>query len=436
MNEVVIHRESSSLPELISYFRPLRILILCLVFLNFGCTHLHNQQNADLAKEISTEFKTFQGSLANPYSLMLQNQQKVDAKASKLQAEIAKQKAFSFSAQVDTVTWEQIKIELETERKQLDERNKNLKEGVEALLKEKGEQEAKVKDYEDGLKKARALLEKAIKEQQKWEARQVLFRSTIKFLADTAAAKGKKLEPQTLEEAKKDILDQKITVEDLNVNGDIKPKDTTVGDVLSSDKTALMQLAFGELLQKYTIGNFDPVSAPGLSVIILSLGTDLAKVQLDRANLEANYLKARIDSLEALKEESDKIEKALNIIRDRIKENTFVSTDQVLKTINNLRKQDKGNAILDAFRVLAYYSVTQTLDESARLELQTRPARLEHEYSIRLSAINAREHEALISRGLEGLLVYHDNGITPEMIANLLRAAQSVALAVLAAGVW
>jgi hypothetical protein len=436
MSEVVLNRESSSLREFISYFWLLRILILCLFFLNFGCTHLHNQQNANLAKEISTEFKTFQGSSPNPYSLMLQNQQKVDAKASKLQAEIAKQKALSFSAQVSTVTWAQIESELETEKEQLVKRNETLKKDVEVLLKEKGEQEAKVEDYEDGLKKARALLEKAIKEQQKWEARQVLFRSTIKFLATTAAAKGKKLDPQTLEKAKKDILDQKITVADLNVKGEIGAKDVTVGDALSGDKTALMQLAFSELLRKYTIGNFDPVSAPGLTVVILSLGTDLAKVQLDRANLEVNYLKARIDSLEAQKEEPDKIDKALHIIRDRFKEKTFVSTDQVLKTINDLRKQNKRDAIQDTFRVLSYYSVAQTLDESARLELQTRPARLEHEYSIRLSAINAREHEALIGRGLEGLLVYHDNGITPEMIANLLRAAQGVALAVIGAGVW
>ena len=58
-----------------------------------------------------------------------------------------------------------------------------------------------------------------------------------------------------------------------------------------------------------------------------------------------------------------------------------------------------------------------------------------HHYAIEDSAISAKEHEALIQRGLETLAVYHTGGITQEEINTILQAAQAIALAVISAGV-
>jgi hypothetical protein len=55
-----------------------------------------------------------------------------------------------------------------------------------------------------------------------------------------------------------------------------------------------------------------------------------------------------------------------------------------------------------------------------------------HLLSIRMSALNTRDREMLVSRGLDGLAAYHAGGLKPEEIANFFRAAQSIATGVLA----
>lgn len=410
--------------------------LLGVVFMNSGCIYFHNHQNSTLANEIKTEFGSFRQSSANPYSIMLQNHQKVELKAAKLQADMARRTALSFSAQVDAITWKKIQTQLEEEKTKREKRNMKLKKVIEDPFEGKGDSEAEVKNAKEGLNKARDLLKKAFKEQQKWEARQVLFRSAIKFLAKTTA-KDKKLDIKTLNNLKKEVLDQEITIEDINAEGNLKAETSTVREVLKGDIKDFENINLDDLLNDYTYGIFNPESAPGLKVIILSLGMDLAKAQLDRAKLEVNYLKARFDDLLVARlEDSARIDAALTIIQKWTNNNNFVPTDKVRDTINKLRKQNNTEtAIRNAFEAIAYYSMTWTLDESARMELGTRLQVLKHEYEIRLSEINAREHEVLISRGLQGLAIYHEGGVTPAMIANFLRAAQGAALVVIGVGV-
>jgi hypothetical protein len=56
-------------------------------------------------------------------------------------------------------------------------------------------------------------------------------------------------------------------------------------------------------------------------------------------------------------------------------------------------------------------------------------------FAIRESALNTKERSVLISHGLQGLAAYHAGGIKPEDIANMMRAAQTAASAVIAARV-
>ncbi len=55
-----------------------------------------------------------------------------------------------------------------------------------------------------------------------------------------------------------------------------------------------------------------------------------------------------------------------------------------------------------------------------------------HLFSIRFSALNTKDREMLVSHGLDGLAAYYAGGLKPEEIANFFRAAQSIALGVLA----
>jgi len=407
-----------SLPRLLGAL----MLILAPIFLTCGCvTYLYNPEKAALANDTSEEFKKLQAASPQLYAAMLQNLQKVEAKASKRLAEITAENVASFADQVHTVTWEQMEEELKAAKAQQVQRQQAVKAAAEATLKQIGVEKPKVQDAEDGLKQVRKILKDTVDAENQWQARQVLFRESIQFMAQVAA-ENLKLERSTLESEKSKIL-AKTWIDIVVLNGDnLEKAQQTLEQVLKED------FAFKNL--------FDYRSAPGLTVTILSLAEDLAKVQCDRAELQVGYLGAKYKALKAqLKDIPLNIDTALTIITDRLNERSFLPTDTALTTINKLKSEPgKQNAIIDAGMALAFYGVVKTLDESALLQLQARPNILDHEYSIRLAAINGKEHEALISRGLQSLVVYHEGGVKPEMIANFIRAAQTVALSVISAG--
>lgn len=425
--------------NLIFSSRPFLALIFLFFFLplSSGCgLYFHNPEKATLAKNTFDEFKKVQTSSATIYVSMLQNLQKIEAEAAEVQAKTAQIKEETFTNQVNTITWKKILADLEVAKRTQEKWNKDIEGAVKKLLEKMGEANATVVDAKTGLEKADNLLKIAVKAENQWKARQALFQSSIIFLGNVAASEDKKMNVATLEKGKKEILDQEIEKKTMTKDGTLKTEPSTVGKVLSEDIAGTDQLPFGELLQQYTISNLNPNKAPGLTVGILSLAMDLAQAQGDKAKLRVNYLWGRITSMKAQVVKLDNIRIAIQIINDRINHGDFVRSDTVLVTVNKLKKlTGKEIAINDAFEALIYYALTKTLDESAMLELQTKPAVFDHQYSIQLSAINAREHEALISRGLQGLVIYHEDGITQELIANFLRAAQTAALAVITAGV-
>ncbi len=410
------------------------LAFLSLLFLFPGCTYLHNPQKATLAKETADEFKKVQDASPKLYTSMQQNLQKTELQASQVHAEVSKLRELNFANEVHHLTWKKIKTDLEAEKIQQDQRKEKIAADVKNLLEKMAVKGPKAADAKEWLEKAKKRLQQAIEAENKWQARQVLFRNSIQFMAKVAASKDKKSVQGLYEEGKKDILGQEITIKVMKDDGQITVEPSTVGKVLTKDLAAVENLNLGEVLRNYTFGNVDPQKAPGLTATILSLGMDLAKTQLNRAELEVNYLGTLIEYLKEELKNSGYVELALNLLTKHLsKENNFVLTDTVLTTLNKMRHQEQ--ATINALRVLSYYGVAVTLERSSREELQTKPAILDHEYSIKLSAINASEHEALISRGLQGLSTYYEGGVKPEMIANLLRAAQSVALAVIGAGV-
>ena len=90
----------------------------------------------------------------------------------------------------------------------------------------------------------------------------------------------------------------------------------------------------------------------------------------------------------------------------------------------------------DALQVVAVYVIDYTVVLD-RLQLtEERLARRAHSYSIQVSSINAKERETLIGLGIQSLGTYQQNGVTPDEIANLIRAAQTAALSFVAAGVF
>jgi hypothetical protein len=115
--------------------------------------------------------------------------------------------------------------------------------------------------------------------------------------------------------------------------------------------------------------------------------------------------------------------------------------ERVLVTIGKLAKEAKDEVgtkldatmklrnlldILGRYTTLAGYQKYLLLSDAIEAGVDT------HLFSIRRSAINTRDREMLVSYGLDGLAAYHAGGLRPEQVANFFRAAQSIALGVLA----
>jgi hypothetical protein len=412
------------------------LLVSLLALSPFGCIHLHNQAQADLAKETAGEFKKFQDSSGNFYVQMLGNLEKADQAMAARQAEVAREKEEAFCNRVSNLKWMEVEARISRALEEINAWKGSIDKAIADLLKERKEKESGVTSANRTMEDTYKLLQQGVMEKNKWEAKQIFFRSTIKFMANVALTKEGKVDIKGLELFKKDVLDQEITIEEVQTNGNIIHKKPSLGKFLGEDIKILTGPEFKELLKKYSINLADPLKAPGLTVTILSLGMDLAQAQFEKARLEVNYLKARIELLEIMKEIANssplKIKESLQIMKDR---KEFARSEKVIKTLNRLRHgKDKEKPIQDALKILAVYGVTQTMDKSLRRELETRPDMWKHKYSIQVSAINAKEHEALVSRGLQGLVIYHEGGLKQETIANLLRAAQAVALSIIGAG--
>lgn len=164
----------------------------------------------------------------------------------------------------------------------------------------------------------------------------------------------------------------------------------------------------------------------------LKPGAGTAPVRL-RPNLTART--AALESAVGMPAKIDNALSNLDRLRDRGKLGLGEST---LITFRRLGSEGPNaeDDLKKAARILATYGAVMTLDDAAYNEAIVKEASLEHEYLIKLSAANAAEHEALIERGLQGIETYHNGGLTSEDVANFIRAAQAIATAVIAGGVY
>lgn len=176
---------------------------------------------------------------------------------------------------------------------------------------------------------------------------------------------------------------------------------------------------------------------PGITLEILSLGVDLAETQLGRAKAIEERLQEEINVFSRREEE---INEALTWVGRAIIE---IGSEDFKSELNNtvlvsIQKSVKNKSTPDAeglILALQEYVLADDLYTLSDNMFEISKSALLHHYAIEDSAISAREHEALIQRGLETLAVYHTGGITQEEINSILQAAQAVALGVISAGV-
>lgn len=208
-------------------------------------------------------------------------------------------------------------------------------------------------------------------------------------------------------------------------------------------------------------------NAPGLQLSILDLGVQHQQIQVER-------LKLQLEQAATAQKIVDRMDKRLQFVwgsgevddNGRFKEglfhqlygnispcqpgpncpsNPFVTehnrSEQVLETIGKLATAAQGEVgkppkattqlrnlldVLGRYVALVGYQKYLLLADAVEAGVD---AQL---FAIRLSALNTKDREMLVGRGLDGLAAYYAGGLKPEEIANFFRAAQSIAVGVLA----
>ncbi len=123
---------------------------------------------------------------------------------------------------------------------------------------------------------------------------------------------------------------------------------------------------------------------------------------------------------------------------------TYPSDKTVYQTLQDLsnkprsagaiRMGDRTTMVSASGYLATYVNIKGFLgaaDEDAKNDL----IGLEHRRSIARSAVAARARERMIGKGLDGIVVFEQGGITPQQIANLLSALQVTGISLIAAGV-
>jgi len=207
--------------------------------------------------------------------------------------------------------------------------------------------------------------------------------------------------------------------------------------------------------------------APGLQLTILDLAVQRQQIKVERLQLE-------LDHIAAQQEIADRIAGRLALVwgngepdaRGEIRQGEFGKiyayleictpgtacahhfltaadnlAEQVMQTIGRLsttanaevgRPLDSTLALRNLLDILGRY-VSVIGYQRYLLGVDTIESVTDDQiFAIRQSALNAKERSVLISHGLEGLAAYYSGGIKPEEIANLMRAAQTAAQAVVA----
>lgn len=412
---------------------PIWLLMTCAVLVQAAaCTHLRSGQNSDLSKEIRDGFEEYRRPDRHPYALVAAKSGELGKKAYARETEMLLVRGGLFAGTVAGSRWTEIRAALEEDVARRVDGMRPVQEELSALSREFGEERNAVGNAEEGVAQARRVLDTALAEERRWDARQVLFRSAARYFAGASAEVKERLDLKRLRD---EIFGTKIAVESRGAEGAPRSGDLTVGDVLTGEREDVRKLPLETLLKRFTVSDVDPGSQPALVATMLSFSSDLADIRREKARSRTDYLKARIDLLAARAAPSRAGKQALETVSDLSRRGVVLPDETVLATLERLRNKEGSEDDLRAvLRAVAVYAVSRALDREEAPRLSIRRTELEREYALKQAALDAMEEEALISRGLQGLAIYHDGGITPEMIANFLRGAQAAALAAISVG--
>jgi hypothetical protein len=299
--------------------------------------------------------------------------------------------------------------------------------------------------------------------------------STLEALNAAALAEGRYAATQSLiREGLKAVLQESSSVDDLkkaldervNIRSFNQAADGTLTEVAGSKSvgellginTSIIDVANGKPSIENARKLFDAVKGtpkidliknldfehPGIATTILGLGYDVARAEEQRIEAEIASAKARFNLQK----------RYLNLLDDQISHlqlDPIVETgpDDVTRlggrldepvgvTLETYSQGPKSIARRQSLAIMmanlaTNYKYRVVVPSSART-YEDQLAKAESDRALATVAVNLHEREAVISRGLEGLVAFHRGGISSDDVANILRLAQAVGLFAIAGG--
>jgi hypothetical protein len=406
-------------------------------------SHLHNASDKALAEQAQKQLQTVIKAEQERLAAITANHRKIHAEETRALHELEDPAVAALSRQVLRVTWKQFRSDLGT-YEQPGMLVKRINDARDEILKAVNLDFADARLRDDQAKnqqeKAASALAQARGRLTRWNRRVATFEKLIE-VAPAATA---------LSEVK-DFDGFKTTAKSLLASAGAES--VTYTDATGTSRTTTLKEELDDLLDEsralrngdgeagaILAGIKDIVTpqAPGLVVTVASLAKDLAEAERTRTLSGIASLERRLAVVKDL-DDTLTLAKELSRAGAGVKDAAaYPDETRVRETIVALAKSADAGAAEALRRVVEaiqkYVAVAGPLTARARVASRE-DAYLRHVQSIEESANAVAQHQALVTRGLEGIATYHAGGMKPEQVADLLhKAAQLILLGVIAGG--
>lgn len=408
------------------------IMLTVVVFLSTGCSsmpsHIHNNANAKLAGQAQDEMAEYAKGAPAMYTAMLSNVDKFKVEEEYLLTELATNFNSSLITKLPTMTWEALYKRIENCKYNITK----FKGRITADAKKRKMLEGSVEDAKTAVKKAQEAVQTAKEDVTAWNAYVALIQQGFGNISTDISKINKDNGIDALIQAANEAGKKEITFSDADGNEVKKTAKEILKDRLPSGKDWEKFKALPD--------------APGITLLIMNMGVELAQIEQRRAEVrlsQLNKLTELYENAYVSMELADQMIKDIeNVDKPPVLGNKIISAIgdewKLARTAMDKAKPDWGtwmlneNAIANQLVMLRKEALVESIITRNESLFAVAIARLEHEQSINESATGDKTWQALIKSGLAGLYAYHQGGFTKEDAANIIRIAQTIALAFIA----
>ena len=421
-----------------------RVLVRTAVLLIFvassGCaipSHIHSPANANAAREARDAMIEYGKGAPKMYSAMLANVDRFKAEEEWLLSELAANVSDSLVTKLPSMKWSAVGKRADGTLEKIGDLRRDFAKAVGAAA-----PAAAAAKLEAQVVAAREAVKRAKQNVTDWNASVAVLQASLLQLVVSGSAQSGPKSLTSLSDAISTVGNKQAEYFD----ADGKKVTQSVAEVARGRVPALLLGLQSGDRQKSLLEALP--DAPGLELVIVNLGLELAELEQRRTQAQRADAAALLELLEDMSAQIAVAETLLKPVATWIAgsdpalgarppgdDNVFTSIEAVRASTEGrpLDRIDSTSLYLVWLREVAVAeSIVTRVSSTSTVAL----ARFAHTRSIREASINDVQYQALIRSGLDGLAAYHAGGLKSEDIANLIRFAQAVGVAVIAGGVY